>query len=104
MYEASGSLHQIACIDLENLISPHRARRVESARNRRRSEWERLNLMPLPKESLSDRLILDDRDEVRPAIERRDGARRGASFPFAAKSEARADAQTTRRLHLADEG
>ena len=27
--------------------------------------WERLNLMPLPKEYLSDRLILYDRDEVR---------------------------------------
>ena len=39
------------------------------------AKWQRLGLVPQPKECLSDRLILYDRDEVRLAIERRKAAR-----------------------------
>jgi len=75
------SLHSGRCMDLKNLIS-----RIELAASlgvepQTIAKWQRLGLMPQPKECLSDRLILYDREEVRQAIERRKAARRRRVAP-----------------------
>jgi len=62
-------------MDLKNLVS-----RIEIATSlgiepQTIAKWTRLGLFPQPKECLSDRVILYDRDEVRRAIERRKAAR-----------------------------
>ena len=69
-------------MDLKNLIS-----RIELAASlgvepQTIAKWQRLGLMPPPKECLSDRLILYDREEVRQAIERRKAARRRRVAPL----------------------
>ena len=76
------SLHSGRCMDLKNLIS-----RIELAASlgvepQTIAKWQRLGLMPQPKECLSDRLILYDREEVRQAIERRKAARRRRVAPL----------------------
>ena len=63
-------------MDLKNLIS-----RIELAASLRVNpqtiaKWTRLGLFPEPKECLSDRVILYDRDEVRRALAQRKAARR----------------------------
>ena len=63
-------------MDLKNLIS-----RIELAASLRVhpqtiAKWTRLGLFPEPKECLSDRVILYDRDEVRRALDQRKAARR----------------------------
>lgn len=75
------SLHSVPRMDLKNLIS-----RIELAASlgvepQTIAKWQRLGLMPQPKECLSDRLILYDREEVRRAIERRKAARRRRVAP-----------------------
>jgi len=74
-------LHSDRCMDLKNLIS-----RIELAASlgvepQTIAKWQRLGLMPQPKECLSDRLILYDREEVRRAMERRKAARRRRAAP-----------------------
>jgi len=69
------SLHGQGRMDLKNLIS-----RIELAASlgvepQTIAKWQRLGLFPEPKECLSDRLILYDREEVRRAIERRKALR-----------------------------
>jgi hypothetical protein len=63
-------------MDLKNLIS--RAEVASSLRVQTQTiaKWERLGIFPAPKEYVSDRLILYDRDEVCRAIDARKGARR----------------------------
>lgn len=68
-------------MDLKNLIS-----RIELATSlgvapQTIAKWQRLGLIPQPKECISDRLILYDRDEVWRAIERRKRARRHRVAP-----------------------
>ncbi|HEX3533454.1 MAG TPA: hypothetical protein VHT23_04480 [Gemmatimonadaceae bacterium] len=68
-------------MDLKNLIS-----RIELATSlhvapQTIAKWSRMGLFPQPKECLSDRLILYDREEVRRAIERRKAARRRRALP-----------------------
>ena len=63
-------------MDLKNLIS-----RIEIATSlgvapQTVARWTRTGLFPQPKECLSDRLILYDRDEVQRAIELRKAAHR----------------------------
>jgi predicted DNA-binding transcriptional regulator AlpA len=63
-------------MDLKNLIS-----RIELAASlgvepQTIAKWQRLGLFPQPKECLSDRVILYDRQEVSRAIEQRKAARR----------------------------
>ncbi len=75
------SLHSVPRMDLKNLIS-----RIELAASlgvepQTIAKWQRLGLMPQPKECLSDRLILYDREEVRRAIERRKALRRRRVAP-----------------------
>lgn len=74
-------MHSDRCMDLKNLIS-----RIELAASlgvepQTIAKWQRLGLMPQPKECLSDRLILYDREEVRRAMERRKAARRRRAAP-----------------------
>jgi hypothetical protein len=62
-------------MDLKNLIS-----RIELATSLRVhpqtiAKWTRLGLFPEPKECLSDRVILYDRDEVRRALDQRKARR-----------------------------
>jgi predicted DNA-binding transcriptional regulator AlpA len=68
-------------MDLKNLIS-----RIELAASLRVqpqtiSRWTRRGLFPQPKEYVSDRLILYDREEVLRAIERRTSTRRRRVAP-----------------------
>jgi hypothetical protein len=68
-------------MDLKNLIS-----RIELAASlgvepQTIAKWQRLGIFPQPKECLSDRLILYDRDEVCRAIERRKVARLHRAAP-----------------------
>ncbi len=74
-------MHLHGRMDLKNLIS-----RIELAASlgvepQTIAKWQRLGLFPEPKECLSDRLILYDRDEVRRAIERRTATRRRRLAP-----------------------
>lgn len=74
-------MHSVPRMDLKNLIS-----RIELAASlgvepQTIAKWQRLGLMPQPKECLSDRLILYDREEVRRAIERRKALRRRRVAP-----------------------
>jgi DNA-binding transcriptional MerR regulator len=69
-------LHLFRSMDLKNLIS-----RIELAASLRVhpqtiAKWTRIGLFPEPKECLSDRVILYDRDEVRRALDQRKAAGR----------------------------
>jgi hypothetical protein len=63
-------------MDLRNLISRSELAAKLRVQTQTIAKWERLGLFPTPKEYLSDRLILYDRDEVRCALDRRKNARR----------------------------
>jgi hypothetical protein len=74
-------LHSLQRMDLKNLIS-----RIELATSLRVhpqtiAKWTRLGVFPEPKECLSDRVILYDRDEVRRALDQRKAARRSRLAP-----------------------
>jgi len=75
------SLHSGRCMDLKNLISRIDLAASLGVEPQTIAKWQRLGLMPQPKECLSDRLILYDREEVRRAIERRKAARRRRVAP-----------------------
>jgi len=76
------SLHSGRCMDLKNLISRIDLAESLGVEPQTIAKWQRLGLMPQPKECLSDRLILYDREEVRQAIERRKAARRRRVAPL----------------------
>lgn len=76
------SLHTGRCMDLKNLISRIDLAASLGVEPQTIAKWQRLGLMPQPKECLSDRLILYDREEVRQAIERRKAARRRRVAPL----------------------
>jgi predicted DNA-binding transcriptional regulator AlpA len=61
-------------MDLKNLISRIELATALGVQPQTIAKWQRLGIFPQPKESLSDRLILYDRDEVQRAIERRKAA------------------------------
>ena len=63
-------------MDLKNLISRTELASSLGVQTQTIAKWERLGIFPAPKEYVSDRLILYDRDEVRRAIEARKAARR----------------------------
>ena len=74
-------MHSLQRMDLKNLIS-----RIELATSLRVNpqtiaKWTRLGFFPEPKECLSDRVILYDRDEVRRALAQRKAARRPRVAP-----------------------
>jgi len=77
-----GSLHPLRRMDLKNLISRIDLAASLGVEPQTIAKWQRLGLMPQPKECLSDRLILYDREEVRQAIERRKAARRRRVAPL----------------------
>lgn len=64
-------------MDLKNLISRIELATALGVEPQTIAKWQRLGLFPQPKESLSDRLILYDRDEVQRAIERRKAVHKG---------------------------
>jgi predicted DNA-binding transcriptional regulator AlpA len=68
-------------MDLKNLISRIQIATALGIGPQTIAKWQRLGLFPEPKECLSDRLILYDREEVRRAIERRKAARRRRAAP-----------------------
>jgi predicted DNA-binding transcriptional regulator AlpA len=76
------SLHSGRCMDLKNLISRIDLAASLGVEPQTIAKWQRLGLMPQPKECLSDRLILYDREEVRQAIERRKAARHRRVAPL----------------------
>jgi len=63
-------------MDLKNLISRIEIAAALGIEPQTIARWSRRGLFPQPKECLSDRLILYDRDEVQRAIERRKAAHR----------------------------
>jgi predicted DNA-binding transcriptional regulator AlpA len=63
-------------MDLKNLISRTELASDLGVQTQTIAKWERLGMFPLPKEYVSDRLILYDRTEVRRAIDARKAARR----------------------------
>ena len=68
-------------MDLKNLISRADLASSLGVQTQTIAKWERLGLFPVPKEYVSDRLILYDRDEVRRAIDARKAARRRRLMP-----------------------
>ena len=74
-------MHPFRSMDLKNLIS-----RIEIAASlgiepQTVRKWTSLGLFPEPKLSLSDRVILYDRDEVRRALAQRKAGRRPRVAP-----------------------
>ena len=63
-------------MDLKNLISRIQIAAALGIEPQTIAKWQRLGLFPEPKECLSDRLILYDREEVHRAIERHKARRR----------------------------
>lgn len=63
-------------MDLKNLISRTEVASSLRVQTQTIAKWERLGIFPAPREYVSDRLILYDRDEVRRAIDARKVARR----------------------------
>jgi len=57
-------------MNLKNLISRIEIAAALGIEPQTIAKWQRLGLFPEPQECLSDRLILYDREEVHPAIER----------------------------------
>lgn len=68
-------------MDLKNLISRIELATALGIEPQTIAKWTRLGLFPQPKECLSDRLILYDREEVRRAIDHRKTARRHRAPP-----------------------
>ena len=68
-------------MDLKNLISRADLASSLGVQTQTIAKWERLGIFPPPKEYVSDRLILYDRDEVRRAIDARKAARRRRLLP-----------------------
>ena len=68
-------------MDLKNLISRIEIAAALGIEPQTIAKWQRLGLFPEPKECLSDRLILYDREEVHRAIERRKTTRRRRVVP-----------------------
>jgi len=68
-------------MDLKNLISRIEIAAALGIEPQTIAKWQRLGLFPEPKECLSDRLILYDREEVHRAIERRKATRRRRFVP-----------------------
>lgn len=68
-------------MDLKNLISRIEIATALGIEPQTIAKWQRLGLFPQPKECLSDRLILYDREEVHRAIERRKATRRRRVVP-----------------------
>jgi len=68
-------------MDLKNLISRTELASDLGVQTQTIAKWERLGMFPLPKEYVSDRLILYDRTEVRRAIDARKAARRRRLVP-----------------------
>lgn len=62
-------------MDLKNLISRTELATSLRVQTQTIAKWERLGIFPSPKEYVSDRLILYDRDEVRRAIDARKASR-----------------------------
>ena len=75
-------------MDLKNLISRIQVATALGIELQTIAKWQRLGLFPQPKECLSDRLILYDREEVRRAIERRKAMRRARVVPVRSGREA----------------
>lgn len=76
-----GSLHPLRRMDLKNLISRIELAAALHVHPATIAAWSRRGLFPEPKEYLSDRVILYDRDEVYRAIEERKRARRQRVAP-----------------------
>lgn len=68
-------------MDLKNLISRAELASSLGVQTQTIAKWERLGTFPEPREYVSDRLILYDRDEVRRAIDARKAARRRRLMP-----------------------
>jgi predicted DNA-binding transcriptional regulator AlpA len=68
-------------MDLKNLISRTELASDLGVQTQTIAKWERLGMFPLPKEYVSDRLILYDRTEVRRAIDARKATRRRRLVP-----------------------
>ena len=68
-------------MDLKNLISRIELASSLGVQTQTIAKWERLGTFPSPKEYVSDRLILYDRDEVRRAIDARKASRRRRLLP-----------------------
>jgi predicted DNA-binding transcriptional regulator AlpA len=69
-------------MDLKNLISRIEIATALGIEPQTIAKWQRLGLFPEPKQCLSDRLILYDREEVLRAIEQRKATRRQRVAPF----------------------
>lgn len=69
-------MHSLQRMELKNLISRIELAAALHVHPATIAKWTRLGLFPEPKECLSDRVILYDRDEVRRALDQRKAARR----------------------------
>jgi predicted DNA-binding transcriptional regulator AlpA len=69
-------LHLFRSMDLKNLISRIEIAALLGIEPQTVRKWTSLGIFPEPKLSLSDRVILYDRDEVHRAIEERKRAKR----------------------------
>jgi len=74
-------LHLLRRMDLKNLISRIELAASLQLRPQTLAKWSRLGLFPEPKLTLSDRVILYDRDEVRRALAQRKADRRPRVAP-----------------------
>ena len=68
-------------MDFRNLISRIELAAALGVEPQTIAKWSRIGLFPQPKQCLSDRLILYDREEVHRAIERRAATRRRRVVP-----------------------
>jgi hypothetical protein len=68
-------------MNLKNLVSRIEIATELAIRPQTLAKWSRSGLFPQPKEWLSDRLILYDREEVRQALERREATRPHRTAP-----------------------
>lgn len=68
-------------MDLKNLISRIELADALQLRPQTLAKWSRMGVFPQPKLTLSDRVILYDRDEVRRALDQRKAARRPRVAP-----------------------
>jgi DNA-binding transcriptional MerR regulator len=74
-------LHSLHRMDMKNLISRIELAAALHVHPATIAAWTRRGLFPEPKECLSDRVILYDRDEVRRALDQRKAARRQRIAP-----------------------
>jgi hypothetical protein len=75
------SLHLLQRMDPKKLISRIELAAAFHVHPQTIAKWVRLGIFPEPKECLSDRVILYDRDEVRRALDQRKAARRQRVAP-----------------------